>query len=137
MTRTLLYDGTCGLCATSVQFILQREKRDRSMRFAPLQGETAAAIVRAHPELAAVDSVILVEDDGTTAPRISVRSDAVIKVLRYLGGVWSMLAAVASIVPRLLRDAAYNLVARIRYKVFGRDTACLLPTPEQRVRFLP
>jgi predicted DCC family thiol-disulfide oxidoreductase YuxK len=137
MTRTLLYDGTCGLCATSVQFILQREKHDRSLRFAPLQGETAAAILRAHPELADVDSVILVEQDGNTAPKISVRSEAVIKVLRYLGGMWSGLATVASIVPRFVRDASYNVVAKTRYKVFGRDTACLLPTPEQRLRFLP
>jgi predicted DCC family thiol-disulfide oxidoreductase YuxK len=137
MTRTLLYDGTCGLCATSVQFILQREKSDTSLLFAPLQGETAARILQAHPELASVDSVILVEQDGNAAPRISVRSDAVIKVMRYLGGAWSMLGGIASIVPRFLRDASYNLVARTRYKVFGRDTACLLPTPEQRVRFLP
>lgn len=136
MTRTLLYDGTCGLCATSVQFILQREKRDFSLQFAPLQGEYAAALLRSHPQLTTVDSVILVEQDGSAAPNITVRSEAVIKVMRYLGGVWSLLAAFASIIPRFLRDAAYNVVARTRYKVFGRDTACLLPTPEQRQRFL-
>jgi predicted DCC family thiol-disulfide oxidoreductase YuxK len=136
MTRTLLYDGTCGLCATSVQFILQRERHDKSLLFAPLQGETAAKILQAHPHLSTIDSVILVEQDAGDA-HIAVRSEAVIKVLRYLGGAWSMLGTIASVVPRFLRDASYNAVARTRYKVFGRDTACLLPTPEQRVRFLP
>ena len=137
MTRTLLYDGTCGLCARSVQFILKRERADRSIRFAPLQGETAAAIMRAHPELKSIDSVILVEEEPGSPARISVRSDAVIRILSYLGGVWSPLANVARIVPRFLRDASYDFVARTRYQVFGRDTACLLPTPEQRKRFLP
>ena len=137
MTRTLLYDGTCGLCAKSVQFILQREHRDKSLRFAPLQGETAAEMLRAHPEFGGVDSVILVEQGDDGSQQVSVRSDAVIKVLHYVGGVWSALGSIARVVPRFLRDAAYNFVARTRYRVFGRDTACLLPTPEQRKRFLP
>jgi predicted DCC family thiol-disulfide oxidoreductase YuxK len=137
MTRTLFYDGTCGLCARSVQFILKRERDDRTIQFAPLQGETAAGIMRAHPELAKVDSIILVEEDASGHRHISTRSDAVLRILRYLGGVWSPLAAVARVLPGFIRNTAYDLVARTRYQVFGRDTACLLPTPEQRKRFLP
>lgn len=137
MTRTLLYDGTCGLCAKSVQFILQRERNDFSLRFAPLQGPTAEAVRQAHPEVSNVDSVILVEDRQDGTQQVWIHSDAALHLLRYLGGVWKVLANVASIVPRFLRDATYKLVARTRYRVFGRDTSCLLPTPEQRARFLP
>ena len=137
MTRTLLYDGTCGLCARSVQFILQRERGDHSLRFAPLQGETAAVLLEAHPELRQVDSVIWVESTDGEAPRVRVRSDAALAAVAYVGGFWRVLAGIARVVPRFLRDVVYDVIARTRYRVFGHDTACLLPTPQQRTRFLP
>ena len=136
MTRTLLYDGSCGLCAKSVQFVLSHERTDRSLRFAPLQGPTAAAIVEAHPELRNVDSVILAEEDEY-GQRVFVRSAAVRRILRYVGGPWRIPAAVAAIVPRFVLDGAYDIVARTRYGRWGRDGSCLQPMPEERVGFLP
>jgi predicted DCC family thiol-disulfide oxidoreductase YuxK len=137
MLPILLYDGTCGLCARSVQFVLRNERRSHKLRFATLQGPHGAAALRSNPDLATVDSVIWLEPGvGGAPPRVLVRSDAVLAVLRHLGGAWAWLAAVGRIVPRVSRDFLYRIVARYRYRVFGRDQSCLLPTPEQRARFL-
>lgn len=133
----LLYDGTCGFCAKSVQFVLAREKRRFSLRFAPLQSDIGLEVQRRHPDLANVDSVIWLEPAANGAPEsVSVRSTAVFHVLRYLGGVWTFLAALGAIVPRFVRDGVYDLVARHRHKLIRADASCLLPTPEQRARFL-
>jgi predicted DCC family thiol-disulfide oxidoreductase YuxK len=124
----LLYDGTCGFCARSVQFVLAHDRRG-TVRFGPLQGACGRALVAAHPELHAVDSVVWY--DGA---RVRVRSDAVLAVLRHLGGGWRVLAAAGRVVPRALRDALYDAVARRRFTLVAR--ACLLPRPEERARFL-
>lgn len=130
----LLYDGTCGFCAGSVQFVLRHEGRRRSLRFATLDGPLGAAARRAHPELAGVDSVIWYEPEGG---RVLVRSEAALAVAAYLGGPWRALGALGRLVPRRLRDAAYDLIARNRYRIAGRAAeACPLPTPAQRARFV-
>lgn len=133
----LLYDGTCGLCARSVQFVLSHERASHALRFATLEGPHGQRARAAQPALAAVDSVVWIEpgEQGTPA-RVLVRSDAVLAVMRHLGGPWRALAAIGRVVPRISRDAIYRVVARCRYKVFGREQACLLPSPEQRARFL-
>ena len=133
----LLYDGSCGLCAHSVQFVLGHEHASHDLRFATLQGEHGRRALSSDPKLAGVDSVIWLEPgtDGRPA-RVLVRSEAVLAVMRHLGGPWKLLAAVGRVVPRVSRDALYRIVARYRYRVFGRDQACLLPTPDQRARFL-
>ena len=133
----LLYDGTCGFCAQSVQFVLRHERAHGTLRFAPLDGETGRAIRAAHPELDGVDSLIWVGPTVNDAtPRVLVRSTAVLEVARYLGGIWRVLGALGRVVPRALRDATYDLVARHRQQIAGRADACLLPTPDQRVRFI-
>ena len=131
----LLYDGTCGFCAGSVQFVLRHERPggERTLRFATLEGALGDEARRAHPELAGVDSVIWLEP-GTG--RVLVRSEAALAVAAYLGGPWRVLAALGRLVPRRLRDAAYDLIARNRYRIAGRVEACPLPTPEQRGRFV-
>lgn len=133
----LLYDGSCGLCARSVQFVLAHEHGSHALRFATLQGEHGRRALASRPSLAGVDSVIWLEPSQADRPaRVLVRSEAVLAVLRHLGGPWRALASVGRIVPRVSRDALYRIVARYRYRVFGREQACLLPTPEQRARFL-
>jgi predicted DCC family thiol-disulfide oxidoreductase YuxK len=133
----LLFDGTCGFCAESVQFVLSREKRRQTLRFASLQGEPGAEVRARHPELERVDSVIWVEpSEGGQPERVFVRSAAVLRVLRYLGGVWTVLAWLAVIVPAFVRDAVYDWVARHRHQLIRRGKACLLPTPEQKARFV-
>lgn len=128
--RILLYDGVCGLCDSSVQFILDHDKVG-TLRFATLQGELGQAAIARDPSLQGVDSVVLLQPGKT-----SVRSAAVLEVGRYLGGVWGFFAWPAMIVPRVVRDAVYDFVARNRYRVFGKLDACRLPTPEERGRFL-
>ena len=131
----LLYDGTCGFCAGSVQFVLQHERPQGTLKFASLQGEVGTDVQRRHPELGAVDSVIWYAPASAGRPEtLCVKSDAILEVGRYLGGLWSGLATLARIVPRRLRDATYDLIARHRYQIAA--SACLLPSPEQRSRFL-
>jgi len=133
----LLFDGTCGFCAESVQFVLQREKRRRTLRFASLQSQPGVEVRERHPELERVDSVIWLEAGVDGQPeRVFVRSAAVLRVLHYLGGVWTVLAWMAVIVPAFVRDAVYDWVARHRHQLIRRGKACLLPTPDQRERFV-
>lgn len=128
----LLYDGVCALCNGAVTFVLKRD-RAGTVRFAALQGETASAILADHPALRGVDSMIWIEADGTA----STRSEAALAIARHLGGGWATLAALARIVPTPLRDAVYDLIARSRYKAFGKFDACPMPPAEHRTRFLP
>jgi predicted DCC family thiol-disulfide oxidoreductase YuxK len=131
----LLYDGTCGFCAESVQLVLRHDRR-RTLRFAALQGAFGGAVRTRHPELARVDSVVWVESpDGGPGERVLVRSDAALRVARYLGG-WFHLARVAAVLPRGVRDAAYDLVARHRHRLSGDGPSCLVPAAEVRTRFL-
>ncbi|HTK55127.1 MAG TPA: DCC1-like thiol-disulfide oxidoreductase family protein [Gemmatimonadaceae bacterium] len=130
----LLYDGLCGFCDGTVQFILRHDRRG-TLRFATLQGDFARAVIARHPEVAGVDSLVLVEPDGVSGEKVYVRSEGALRVARYLGGAWHVTRIVA-IVPRVLRDWAYDAFARVRYRVFGRYDSCPIPTPEQRGRFI-
>ena len=134
----LLFDGTCGFCAKSVQFVLQREHRRRTLRFASLDSTIGREVRAQYPELEHVDSVVWIEAGSSPRDyRLYVRSEAVFRVLKYLGGVWTALAVLGAIVPRGLRDWAYDFVARHRHKIIPRGAdSCLLPTPEQRTRFI-
>ena len=132
----LLYDGVCGLCNRLVQFILKRDAQAH-FRFAWLQGEFAADLLRRHHLNANnLDTLYLVEDQGRSGERLAVRSDAVIKVLRQLGGPWMLAAAGLKIIPRWLRDWGYKVIARNRYRIFGRSDRCLVPESRYRDRFL-
>lgn len=132
----LLYDGTCGFCAESVQFVLRHDRR-RTLRFSSLQGPTALDIRSRHPELDVVDSVIWFEPADSAHPeQLLTKSSAVLRVLRYLGGVWRPLGILAAVVPRALRDAVYDLIARHRHRLIRGAPACVVPTPEERGRFL-
>ncbi|HSQ28281.1 MAG TPA: DCC1-like thiol-disulfide oxidoreductase family protein [Gemmatimonadaceae bacterium] len=133
----LLYDGTCGFCAESVQFVLGHDRRRRELRFASLQGPTGTDVRGRHPELETVDSVIWYEP-GSPGERevILVRSSAVLRVLRYLGGAWRVLAWLGALVPRPLRDSVYDFVARHRHKLVRGAPVCVVPSEDQRARFI-
>ena len=126
----IYYDGLCGLCDRFVQFVLRRDRAAR-YRFAPLQGSTAGERVPASLDPRASQTVIL-EDAG----RFRVRSDAALAILSGLGGAWR-LAGLLRVIPRPLRDAVYDLVARNRERWFGRRAECRVPEPAERDRFLP
>lgn len=131
----LLYDGLCGFCDWAVQFILARDPGGR-MRFAPMQGEFGRAVLARHPAHAEIDSVVLVTAGNSRAPeRLSIRSDAALEVVRYLGGPWRV-ALVMRLLPRGARDWAYDAFARNRYRWFGRYESCPIPSAEVRERFL-
>lgn len=123
------FDGLCNLCDGFVRFLLARDRRGR-YRFAALQGETARA--RLGDRFGAEPQTIVLEEPK----RFRVRSDAALAILSGLGGVWR-LAALARIVPRRLRDALYDHVARNRFTRYGARDACRVPTPEEQDRFLP
>jgi len=131
----LLYDGTCGFCAESVQLVLRHDRRG-TLKFAPLDGAFGQAVRARHPELATVDSVVWYEPDPAGGgARLFTRSSAALRVARYLGGPWR-LAGAARLVPAVVRDALYDLVARHRHQLSRGGPRCLVPTPEQRARFL-
>lgn len=130
----LLYDGTCGLCGRTVAFVLCHE-RPHTVRFAPLNGSAARALIARHPELAGVDSVVWVDAPGDPAGAVYVRSAAVLHLAEYLGGPWR-LARAARILPRAWGDRLYDLMARHRDHFFDGSADCLMPPPAERARFL-
>jgi predicted DCC family thiol-disulfide oxidoreductase YuxK len=130
----LFYDGHCGLCHRAVKFVWRHDRDGRAFRFAPLQGETFQARVAEERRAGLPDSVVVLTRDG----ELLVRSDAFLHIFRRLGGGWRVLAAVLSVVPRGIRDLAYDFIARIRYRVFGkRDDLCPIVPAELRARFDP
>lgn len=125
------YDGACGLCHRSVRFLLA-EDRDAVFRFAPFASQSFEAAVPPDERRELPDSVVLILSDGTRL----VRSAAFIEIGRRLGGIWRAAAAVASVLPAGLRDAAYDFVARVRHRLFRRPAeACPLVPPALRERF--
>ena len=137
MHDVILFDGVCGLCNRVVRFVLRRDP-DGAFRFAPLQGEfAAAALARPRPDAPALSTVVVVVSPGAPEERLLTRSRAALHVMRRLGGGWRCLSAVLSVFPSALLDVAYRAVARVRYRIFGRFDACPVPAPEHRARFLP
>lgn len=130
----LLYDGLCGFCNTTVQFILGHET-SRLLRFAALQGPFAAGVIERHPELRSVDSLVWVDGEGT-GEQVKIRSSAALQVAWYMGGFWR-LVMILWVVPKPLRDFAYDQFARRRFKLFGRYGSCPVPGKAVRARFLP
>jgi predicted DCC family thiol-disulfide oxidoreductase YuxK len=128
----LLYDGSCGFCADTVQFVLTHDVREKTLRFASLQGPTGTSLRARHPGLASADSVVWLDWLDDAAPLV--RSDAALRVLDYLGGAWGVLGALGRLLPIGLRDRAYDLVARHRHRLAA--DACVIPTAEERARFI-
>lgn len=129
----LLYDDSCGFCAASIQFILRYDRKGL-LRFAPLNGAAGSATLERHPELRALDSVVLVEPaTGERPERILVHSDAALRVVSYMGGPWRLLQ-LGKVVPRPFRDLLYRIIARHRHRVAA--PRCVIPSERDRARFL-
>ena len=126
----MLFDGVCNLCHGTVQFVIAHDSAAR-FRFAPLQSDAAQRLLR---ERAAVgplpDSVALIEGG-----RLYTRSTAALRIARGLRFPWPLLYGLI-IVPRPLRDVIYDLIARYRYKWFGRRDSCMMPSAKVQGRFL-
>jgi predicted DCC family thiol-disulfide oxidoreductase YuxK len=122
----LMYDGVCGICNRTVQFVL-RHDREKKFRFAPLQSAFAARILKKKDVNASdLNSFYIVVFRGEQDVLLD-RSDAVIFLLDELPGVWRAVARVLRLVPRALRDWGYRVIARNRYRLFGKYVACPLP----------
>jgi predicted DCC family thiol-disulfide oxidoreductase YuxK len=126
----VLFDGECNFCNATVQKLIRLDRKSR-LKFASLQSAAGQRILREHglpPE--GVNSMLLL-DNGI----LHQRSDAVLRLLRRIGGPVSVVSFL-QMIPRPLRDAAYNFIARHRLKIAGRKKECAIPTPEIRARFL-
>jgi len=129
--KIILFDGVCNLCNRWVQFTIKRDKKD-VFRFASLQGETGKRMTEARGiDTAKMDSIIVVEPGMA----YYTKSDAVLEITGEFGGAWRLFS-IFSWIPRSLRDALYDLVARNRYAWFGKKTECMVPGPELRAKFL-
>lgn len=126
----VLYDGVCGFCHASIQFILKRDGAQQ-FHFAPLQGETAAALRSRHPEIPGdIDTMVLVE-----GANVYLRSEAAFRIAARLSGPASWMRWFG-VLPRFLTDFGYRIVAAVRYRIFGKHETCPIPSKEQRSRFL-
>jgi predicted DCC family thiol-disulfide oxidoreductase YuxK len=127
----IFYDGVCGFCDLFVRFVLKRDRVGR-FRFAPLQGRFAARELPprgGQPE--DLDTVYVLTASG----RLLRKSRAVVYVLQRLGRAWPA-AGVLRVIPAFLADPLYDLLARLRYRLFGKFDACRVPTSSERGRFL-
>jgi predicted DCC family thiol-disulfide oxidoreductase YuxK len=126
----VLFDGVCNLCNRIVQFIIKRDKKKQFL-FASLQGKTGQEVLKKF-NLPANDFNSFIVLEGN---KIYTRSTAALRMLRKLGGGWNLFYGFI-ILPRFLRDAVYNQIARNRYKWYGKRNECMVPTPDLKERFL-
>ena len=126
----ILFDGVCNFCNYWVNFAIKRDKK-KKLKFTPLQGETAKQLLPQYNiQPNALSSVILI-DKG----KAYTQSSAAIRICKYLDGGWKLCYGFI-IIPKFIRDFFYNIIARNRYKWYGKKDECMVPTPGLRERFL-
>lgn len=129
-THILLFDGVCNLCNRIVQFTIKRDPKGK-FKFASLQSESGQALLKKFAlPTDDFDSFVYIKGD-----KYYRKSSAGLHVLKELGGGWKLFFALI-IIPRPLRDLIYNLIAKSRYRFFGKRDTCMVPTPEINQRFL-
>jgi len=128
MNNIILFDGECNFCDSSVQFIIRRDV-EGVFKFASLQGETGQRLLLEHHIPKDMDSFLLITNN-----KAYLKSAAALLVSRRLKGLWKLLYAFI-VVPRPIRDFFYDILAKNRYKWFGKKECCTIPTPEIRSRF--
>jgi predicted DCC family thiol-disulfide oxidoreductase YuxK len=130
-----LYDGVCGLCNKLVQFTLPRDPHGK-FQFASLQSDFSAKLL-AQYKLSAQDlnTFYVIADYGLATQRVLSKSDAGAFVLSQIGGFWTAISAFRFL-PKALRNWGYDLVAKNRYRIFGKNESCRMPDPSTRDRFI-
>ena len=135
----MLYDGLCGLCHRSVQWVIRHDDADR-FRFAPQQSALAAQFLARcgvdRESMLKSNSVYMVLNAGTAQERLLAQSDVAVNVLLLLGGRWRFLGKLLRAIPSFARNAAYRLFARNRYRVTRQYEVCPLPQEAERMKFL-
>ena len=129
-TAIWLFDSQCVLCSRSVQYTLRHEKA-ATIRFVSIQSGEGRALARQHGIVPDDPTTFLFIEEGTALEA----SDAVIALAQHLKR-HGWIARICQFVPRPLRDAAYLMIARNRYALFGKTDACILPAAEQLHRFV-
>lgn len=127
--KIVLFDGVCNLCNGAVQFIIKRDTTQQ-FYFASLQSAYGQQQMTKHGFQQTMSTIILVDNEQALQ-----KSDAILGIVKHLSAAWPLLY-ILKIVPRFLRDAAYDWVARNRYRFFGKKDACMIPTPELKARFI-
>ena len=127
--RIVFFDGVCGLCNHTVDFLLRKDVNGILM-FAPLQGSMATEIVPADVRIQ-LDTLAYYRSG-----QLYYRSAAVVRFLRDLGGFWGIAGTLLWLIPGPLREIGYRSISALRYRLFGRHEACRMPTPVERARFL-
>jgi predicted DCC family thiol-disulfide oxidoreductase YuxK len=129
-TPILLFDGVCNLCNSWVQLVIKHDKKGR-FRFAALQSDAGQELLKKSGlPLSNFTSLVLIEGD-----KIYQRSSAALRIAKQLSGLWPLAYALI-IIPPFIRDGVYNSIAGNRYRWFGRQDSCMMPTPELKQRFL-
>jgi predicted DCC family thiol-disulfide oxidoreductase YuxK len=140
----VIFDGRCGLCNRAVRWFLRRDRRDR-LRFVASESPKVAALLARHGmgtpgsesgSDRALRTVLVARDPEGPAEQILTRSDAVLALLAELPRPWPAVAVALRWIPGPVRDLGYRLIARWRYRIFGRFENCPIPTAEERTRFL-
>jgi predicted DCC family thiol-disulfide oxidoreductase YuxK len=128
--KILFFDGVCGLCSQAVDFVMARDQR-QIIKFAPLQGDTARQLLES-ADRENLDSMVFWIEGASYR-----KSAAAVRVLWQLGPAWQVLGTLLWLVPLPIRNLGYTLVARNRYRFFGKKESCRMPTAAERLRFLP
>lgn len=126
----VFFDGVCGLCNGFVNFLLDHDPQGKLL-FAPLQGETAAEVLDPK-DTQNLHTVIFRKGDQYWR-----KSSAIVRIYWELGGPWSAVGLLLWLIPKPLRDCGYSLVARYRYRLFGKHESCRMPRPGEAERMLP
>lgn len=128
---TVYFDGVCNLCNSSIQWIIKRDPKAH-FRFAALQSDAGVELRKRISSNGKIDlESVLLEEDG----KVYDRSTAALRIARKLSGLWPLMY-IFIIVPKFIRDAVYNFIGRNRYKWFGKQESCWVPTPDLKARFL-
>ena len=129
-TQLILFDGVCNFCNASINFIIDHDP-EKHYKFAPLQSELGQDILRQfNKNTTDFDSVILLKDN-----QLYQKSEAAIEITKHLSGAWKYFSAFG-ILPTFLLNFFYDIIAKNRYRIFGKTETCRMPTPELKERFL-
>ena len=126
----ILFDGMCVLCSGFIRCVLKLDKKD-IFRFGLLQSENVRQLLqRYESNISRLTTIVLLEGE-----RITVESDAVLRIARNLGGAWSLICLFI-IIPKFLRDGVYRIISKHRYRLFGKRDVCMIPSPEILDKFI-
>lgn len=129
LNEIILFDGVCNFCQGSVKFIMKHEK-NQSLKFASLQSEIGQKLLNQYQVPKETDSIVFIKNG-----KAYIKSTAALKISTYLSFPLYLLV-VFIIIPAFIRNFVYDIIAKNRYKWFGKQDACMLPSPEVRARFL-